>query len=198
MIKAFLYDENGGVFRCMFAGLDSNRDAKWVNITPNEKTFTFEYNVSVMVGHKQPPLKLISLEEEPVKTKTIVGMINNLMRKNKDLFPLRKAFNRMCDIDLKWEKEPIEVIVTVFINKKDTMFPYTLFIEAIRSGENIGKLTLPFADLTAMFDTIGDYMVIIEVLAKIKITNKTLCVDEGLKNEVERYLCRFDKIVFDE
>ena len=78
------------------------------------------------------------------------------------------------------------------------MFPYTLFIEALRLGENIGKLTLPFADLTAMFDTIGDYMVIIEVLAKIKITNKTLCVDEKLKNEVERYLCRFDKIVFDE
>ena len=197
MIKAFLYDENGGVFRCMFAGLDRNGEAKWVNITPNEKTFTFVYNVSEM-AHKQPPLKLISLEEEPVKTKTIVGMVNNLMRKNKDLFPLRKAFNRMCDIDLKWEKEPIEVIVTVFINKKDTMFPYTLFIEAIRSGENIGKLTLPFADLTAMFETIGDYMVIIEVLAKIKITNKTLCVDEGLKNEVERYLCRFDKIVFDE
>ena len=198
MIKAFLYDENGGVFRCMFAGLDRNGDAKWVNITPNEKTFTFVYNVSEMAGHKQPPLKLISLEEEPVKTKTIVGMVNNLMRKNKDLFPLRKAFNRMCDIDLKWENEPIEVIVTVFINKKETMFPYTLFIEAIRPGENIGKLTLPFADLTAMFDTIGDYMVIIEVLAKIKITNKTLCVDEELKNEVERYLCRFDKIVFDE
>ena len=198
MIKAFLYDENGGVFRCMFAGLDRNGDAKWVNITPNEKTFTFVYNVSEMAGHKQPPLKLISLEEEPVKTKTIVGMVNNLMRKNKDLFPLRKAFNRMCDIDLKWEKEPIEVIVTVCINKKDTMFPYTLFIEALRLGENIGKLTLPFADLTAMFDTIGDYMVIIEVLAKIKITNKTLCVDEELKNEVERYLCRFDKIVFDE
>lgn len=194
MVKAFLYDENGGVFRCMFAGLDCKGDAKWVNITPNEESYAFVYVDSEMAANIQPPLKLISLEGESVKTKTIVRMVNNIMRKNNNPIPLREAFDRMRDIELKWEKNSIEVNVNVRGNRNSKKFPYTLFIEAMMNGELIGSFSLYFADFSDMFSAIGNYMITIEALAKIRITQKTLCIDEEYKNMAEKYFCRFDTV----
>ena len=79
MTKAFLYDSLCGiVYRCMFAGIDNNGHAQWVNITQGEEARTLE-DIAADEDFENARYCLLAMEDELAQSRMVAKVIAKVM-----------------------------------------------------------------------------------------------------------------------
>ena len=180
MVKAYLFETYGGlIHRCMFAGLDSNGLAKWVNITPDESvvTITCETAEDLLNVEDKNQYMLIAMEGEAAQPCVIVQALKRL--------------------GVTWLKEPLELNVRVLENgnSKIRHGKYSFWVEDKNRILAILADVDGFNDLDELLSWIRTYFETIEKVAEIPITTKTMTIDGCLKKDVSKGdLAMFDMV----
>lgn len=204
MTKAFLYDFLcGKVFQCMFAGLDKDGHAQWVNITPGEGAMTMKdieaENLSVDEEEQIDNCFLfLSLEDETAKSQTIAKVLGRVLQ-----FPFKnmcselgQAVCRMRQLGVKWDSNPLELTVTVMDNKPDTeKYGYALLLTETHGPSEVITIVPGFNDLSTLFKYANFFFMALEGMAEIPILKKTLLIsDESKATAEKRYLREYNSV----
>ena len=200
MTKAYFFDSLcGSVYRCMFAGLDENGHAQWVNITPGEEARTLD-DMVIDEDLGETRFKLLSLEGELAQPEIIAKVLGRVMECPID--ELSKDFvcsiRQMKQLGVKWDKEPLTLEIRVFENsiKSDRQGKYSFWVQ-----DNKGIFTIladidGFSELDVLFEWIRTYLMSLEKNAEIPIVAKVLRIDNRLRREVsENDLEMFNHII---
>ena len=200
MTKAYFFDSLcGSVYRCMFAGLDENGHAQWVNITPGEEARTLD-DMVIDEDLGETRFKLLALEGELAQPEIIAKVLGRVMECPID--ELSKDFvcsiRQMKQLGVKWDKEPLTLEIRVFENsiKSDRQGKYSFWVQ-----DNKGIFTIladidGFSELDALFEWIRTYLIALEKTAEIPVVAKVLRIDNRLRREVsENDLEMFNRII---
>ena len=190
MTKAFFYDTLCGmVYRCMFAGLDDNGHAQWVNITPGEESKTLN-DVVADEDLGDTRFVLIGMEDETVRPEIIAKVLGKVMECpfEKLESDLRISIRRMMSYGLKWDKEPLKLEFRVFENKnyRHRHGKYSFWVEDKKDVFNILADIDGFDDLHELFEWIRSYLLILEVGAMISVIDKDLLISKELRHEAPK------------
>jgi hypothetical protein len=203
MEKAYFYETYGGlIHRCMFAGLDNEGHAKWVNITPDEISETItcdEVKDGDFFEEDKNRYILIAIEGEAAQPYVIAHVLGKVMECPIDFLDteLYKTVQALEALGVTWLKNPQDVSVWVFENGKSKRRhgKYSFFVEDKNRMLSILADIDGFDDLDELFSWIRTYFKTIEKVAKIPIVTKELRIDEGLKKNVSiEDLAMFDMV----
>ncbi|MBR5394423.1 MAG: hypothetical protein IK144_04975 [Bacteroidaceae bacterium] len=199
MEKAFLYDSLCGiVYRCMYAGIDDNGHAQWVNITPGEETEMLE-NIPAGLDLDDTRLCMLAMDGELAQSRMVAKVLAKVLMCPVGEVGADMAYcmRRMQQNGLVWDHKPLELGVKVFENTPGgrRKGKYTFWL-----GDNFSDCSIyiqvdGFDNLTDIFRMIRLYFITLETAADINITKKYLCISSELKKQVGRMDLRmFDYI----
>lgn len=202
MEKAYLFETYGGlIHRCMFAGLDSNGLAKWVNITPDESvvTITCDTAEDLLNVEDKNRYMLIAMEGEAAQPSVIAHILGKVMECPVDFLDteMEQTVQALKRLGVTWLKEPLELNVRVLENgnSKIRHGKYSFWVEDKNRILAILADVDGFHDLKELFSWVKTYFNTIEKVAEIPITTKELTIDESLKKDVSiEDLEVFDKV----
>ena len=200
MTKAYFFDSLcGSVYRCMFAGLDENGHAQWVNITPGEEARTLD-DMVIDEDLGETRFKLLSLEGELAQPEIIAKVLGRVMECPID--ELSKDFvcsiRQMKQLGVMWDKEPLTLEIRVFENsiKSDRQGKYSFWVQDKKGIFTILADIDGFSELDVLFEWIRTYLMSLEKNAEIPIVAKVLRIDNRLRREVsENDLEMFNHII---
>ncbi len=182
MKEAFLYDERTGfVFRSIFAGLDSNGHAQWVNITPGEKAVTLKeilfdadtkhYRVLCPVGETADSIVMAKV------------LFRELDRSVGDMRAgMEASINSMKKMGIVCDGKPLELVVYVTEDGEDD---YSVSLDLADSVDVEYRYLDDFKSIRAVSECVETFVGILEDVVKIPIQKKILMYDEKLKNKIE-------------
>ena len=179
MTKAFLFDSLCGmVYRCMFAGLDDYGHAQWVNITPGEEPKTLDEYVEDedLEGMR---FFVLSMEGEATQSQQAINGLGA---------DLVFAVKHMQEIGVKWDSKPLELVVRVFENGKNSKRSgkYSFWIEDKNYCCSVLADVDGFDSLEKLFWTVRTYFLVLETSAGISFLSKDLRICDKLKKEAKK------------
>ena len=192
MTKAFLYHPIGGkVVRCICAGIDSEGQPRWVNVTPGEKA---ESLIEIgRDGSHSRPLMVLGIDDEVIPSIMIAKVLAKAMIHPGKSFvsACSEAVSRMRRIGMKWDERPLGL--KVYVHKEKAELFYELK-EDSASGVTLAKIDGVFAP-EEMYKILTWFFMALEVNAEIPIKEKTLCLTSQLKKEIgKRFQNLFDRV----
>ena len=199
MTKAYLYDSLCGiVFRCMFAGIDNNGHAQWVNITPGEEPKTLDDYVADE-NLDDSRFFVLAMEGETVHSTQIAKVLGKVAECpiNGLSADLTYAVKNMQDLGIKWNLKPLNVTVRVFENegKGKRIGKYSYWIEDNNCCADILSDVDGFNTLEQLFKSVRTYFIVMEFLTGISCVIKDLRIDKKLRKETKKSdLSMFDNI----
>lgn len=202
MVKGYLFETYGGlIHRCMFAGLDSNGLAKWVNITPDESvvTITCETAEDLLNVEDRNQYILIAMEGEAAQPYVIAHVLGKVMECPVDFLDteLVQTVQGLKRLGVTWLKEPLKLNIRVLENRnsKNRHGKYSFWVEDKNRILAILADVDGFNDLDELLSWIRTYFETIEKVAEIPITTKTMTIDGCLKKDVSKGdLAMFDMV----
>ena len=192
MTKAFLYHPIGGkVVRCICAGIDSEGQPRWVNVTPGEKA---EALIEIdRDGSHSRPLMVLGVDDEVIPSIMIAKVLAKAMIHPGKSFvsACSEAVSRMRRIGMKWDERPLGLKVYVHKDKKEFFYEIK---EDSASGVTLAIIDGVFAP-EEMYKILSWFFMALEVNAEIPIKEKTLCINSQLKKEIgRRFQSLFDHV----
>jgi hypothetical protein len=185
----------------MFAGLDSNGLAKWVNITPDESvvTITCENEEDLLYVEDRNRYILIAMEGESAQPYVIAHVLGKVMECPVDFLDteLVQTVQGLKRLGVTWLKEPLKLNIRVLENRnsKNRHGKYSFWVEDKNRILAILADVDGFNDLDELLSWIRTYFETIEKVAEIPITTKTMTIDGCLKKDVSKGdLAMFDMV----
>lgn len=187
MEKIFLYDSFGGsVYRCMFAGVDNCGKAQWINITPGDKPTTLEEYVD-NEDLDGISFYVLSMEGETAQSLEVAKVLGKVMECPIGSLPaeLNGAVERMRELGVTWDSKPLDLIVRVFENAKNSKRSgkYSCWIEDRSNCYVIADID-GYDSLGGLLWAVRAYFMVLETSAGISLLTKDLRISDKLKKEV--------------
>ncbi len=199
MKRVYFFDSLCGlVYRCMFAGLDENGHAQWVNLTPGEEPKTLEDYLrdEELDGTR---FFVLALEGETVESSLIAKVMGKVAQcpftgLGADL---KYIITHMQKLGIKWNKNPLNLTVRAFENSATSRRAgkYSFWIENNDSCGDILTDVDGFESIEELFKMLRVYFAALESLAGISCLTKKLTISNKLRGMARKTdLDMFDRI----
>ena len=191
MTKAYLYDSLCGiVYRCMFAGIDNNGHAQWVNITQGEEARTLE-DIAADEDFENARYCLLAMEDELAQSRMVAKVIAKVMECPIDEVSADMAHSvmHMQQMGVKWDQKPLELEVRVFENPQGGRRSgrYSFWLGEDSFGGCIFADVDGFDELNDLFRWIRMFFLVLETNAGISIEKKYLRISDELMKKANRH-----------
>ena len=201
MEKVYLYDSYGIGYRCMFAGVDNQCRAQWLNITPGEEAQTMQV-IDPNAGFDDDKFYLLSLVGEKARSQVLASVLGRSLACRVDgaTEDLVTCLHRLQDLGVTWNHDPLRLKIRVFRNGVNSRRngKYSFWIEDNDEEYSIMNDIDDEDDLNEIMYALRAYFQVVEMTAGIPVEVKTLCISNDLKQEIDlNYLEMFDSITED-
>lgn len=165
------YEENFGFLdRLFYAGLDAENRPVWLKLSPGE-TMTVSTNMEKGLGKLHYKHLCMEGEEAPsYLVARILGLsfdVEKYRSRN-----MMDSLMRMKDLNLKWKKDPLELVFTIYDESEEDKDGYLLVAEDDKQFTIIDETE--FRSLHDIEFAISTYMLVLNTYTKIPVTKKKL------------------------
>ena len=183
MKEVFLYDvQLGYVYRCLFAGLDSQGHAQWVNITTDDWPETIQ---DAFGKDKLKRYRVLSGADSPASSLMVSKiLLNELHNSVEDMqIGLGSSIYSMEKIGVYWNFNSLDMCVQ--IDKYDNG-EYAFSIDLSDLSDTTYAYLDGFQSIKDLSNCVETFVGILKKSAHISIKNTVLRYNKELKREIEK------------
>ena len=186
-MKAIMYDSLcGTIYRCMFAGVDDNGHAQWVNITPGERPMTLD-DIKEHDELDGAAFYLLAVEGETVQSLHVARLLGKVTEMPLDSVQedTALAVRQLRHLGVKWDRTPLDLEVRVFSNNGNSRRHgnYSFWVFS-RDAEYACLLDVDsFETVDNALEWAASYLTALEDTADIPISRKVLRIADELRRK---------------